>query len=82
MVSNIDLGDAKDIHPKTKREVGRRMAAIALNQTYGKHKTAFTAPVYERYTVEAASLWSSRTICRASYWLAPTANGTWPKPRC
>ena len=53
MVSNIDLGDAKDIHPKTKREVGRRMAAIALNQTYGKHKTAFTAPVYERYTVEA-----------------------------
>ena len=53
MVSNIDLGDANDIHPKTKREVGRRMAAIALNQTYGKKKVAYTAPVYERYTVES-----------------------------
>ena len=52
MVTNIDLGDANDIHPKTKREVGRRLAAIALHETYGKKKTAFTAPVYERYTVE------------------------------
>lgn len=52
MVSNIDLGTADDIHPKTKREVGRRMAAIALNQTYGKSKTAYTAPIYDHYTVE------------------------------
>lgn len=52
MVSNIDLGDANDIHPKTKREVGRRMAAIALHETYGKKKVPFTAPIYDHYTVE------------------------------
>ena len=52
MVTNIDLGDAQDIHPKTKREVGRRMAAIALNQTYGKSKVAYTAPIYHHFTVE------------------------------
>ena len=51
MVCNIDLGDAKDIHPKTKREVGRRMAAIALHHTYGQKKTPWTAPVYKSYTV-------------------------------
>ncbi len=52
MVCNIDLGDAQDIHPKTKREVGRRMAAIALHHTYGQKKVSWTAPVYKDYTVD------------------------------
>ncbi len=52
MAVNIDLGDAQDIHPKTKRELGRRLSAIALNQTYGLKKVAYTAPVYKGYTVK------------------------------
>ena len=35
----IDLADPdnpKDIHPKNKQEVGRRLALVALEQTYGK----------------------------------------------
>ncbi len=52
MAVNIDLGDAADIHPKTKRELGRRLAAIALHNTYNKKKTAFTAPVYESFGVK------------------------------
>jgi len=36
MASAIDIGDAKDIHPKNKQEVGRRLALNALNITYGK----------------------------------------------
>lgn len=51
MAVNIDLGVADDIHPKTKREVGRRLSAIALNQTYGK-KIPYTAPRAMHYVIE------------------------------
>ncbi len=41
----IDIGDAKDIHPKNKQEVGRRLALAALEIAYGK-KGASSGPVY------------------------------------
>lgn len=51
MACNIDIGDAYDIHPKSKRELGRRMAAIALHKTYGKKNIIYTAPIYKGYQV-------------------------------
>lgn len=36
MATAIDIGDAEDIHPKNKQEVGRRLSLIALNHLYGK----------------------------------------------
>jgi len=33
---NIDIGEAKDIHPKNKQEAGRRLAQWALGSVYGK----------------------------------------------
>ncbi|MBN8865642.1 MAG: 9-O-acetylesterase [Sphingobacteriales bacterium] len=36
MVVSIDLGDAHDIHPRRKKEVAQRLAALALQQTYGR----------------------------------------------
>ncbi|EDM38576.1 sialic acid-specific 9-O-acetylesterase [Pedobacter sp. BAL39] len=41
----IDIGDAKDIHPKNKQEVGRRLGLIADHQVYGK-KVSFSGPAY------------------------------------
>ncbi len=41
----IDIGDAEDIHPKNKQDVGRRLAMAALKQVYGKEVS--TSPQFE-----------------------------------
>ncbi len=41
----IDIGEANDIHPKNKAEVGRRLALCALAKTYGK-KLESSGPWY------------------------------------
>ncbi|MEQ1594396.1 MAG: sialate O-acetylesterase [Casimicrobium sp.] len=43
MAIAIDIGDANDIHPRNKQEVGRRLALLALADTYGQ-KVSATAP--------------------------------------
>jgi sialate O-acetylesterase len=50
----IDIGDANDIHPKNKQEVGRRLALNALAQTYGK-KVVYSGPVYKTMKIENGS---------------------------
>ena len=47
----IDIGDAADIHPKNKLEVGRRLALAALAQAYGRD-VAYSGPWYKGMTVE------------------------------
>ncbi len=46
MAVTTDIGDPNDIHPKNKQEVGRRLAALALNDIYGISQTA-NGPVYD-----------------------------------
>jgi lysophospholipase L1-like esterase len=36
----IDIGDPRDIHPKNKQAVGRRLALVALSQVYGQDLVA------------------------------------------
>ena len=47
----IDLGD-EDVHPVDKREVGERLARIALSRTYNQ-SVVDSGPVYESMTIEA-----------------------------
>ena len=46
MSVTTDIGDPKDVHPKNKQEVGRRLAAIALNDVYS-FKQISNGPVYD-----------------------------------
>jgi sialate O-acetylesterase len=47
MVVTTDIGNTKDIHPRNKQEVGRRLALWALTKTYGKRGIVFSGPLYK-----------------------------------
>jgi len=47
----IDIGDAKDIHPRNKQDVGKRLALSALHETYGKD-VVYSGPVFKSMRVE------------------------------
>ena len=51
MAVTIDIGEAGDIHPKNKQDVGKRLALQALNKTYGM-PVECSGPVYEGYEVD------------------------------
>jgi sialate O-acetylesterase len=47
----IDLGGRDDIHPRNKRDVGRRLAQLALAKLY-REPVSFSGPVYDGHKVE------------------------------
>ena len=51
-----DIGDLKDIHPKNKQEVGRRLALWALAKTYGQPDVVYCGPTFKAMTIEGDKL--------------------------
>ncbi len=51
MATAIDIGEAADIHPHNKQEVGRRLALAARHVAYGDKKVVYHGPTYARLRV-------------------------------
>ena len=51
MAVTTDIGNAKDIHPTNKQDVGLRLAAVALNNAYGK-KQVHSGPTYKSQEIK------------------------------
>lgn len=51
MAVTLDIGDAANIHPHNKKDVGERLARLALAKEYGK-KMEYSGPVYRSSAVQ------------------------------
>jgi sialate O-acetylesterase len=51
MATAIDVGEARDLHPRDKRTIGDRLAAIALANVYGQ-KVSFSGPTVSGVNIE------------------------------
>jgi sialate O-acetylesterase len=47
----IDIGEADNIHPRNKQDVGKRLAAWAFNKVYGMTDVVPSGPVYKSSTI-------------------------------
>ncbi|MFH1744267.1 MAG: sialate O-acetylesterase [bacterium] len=51
MAVAIDIGEAKDIHPKNKQDVGKRLALAAQRIAYSE-KLVFSGPIYKSMNIQ------------------------------
>jgi sialate O-acetylesterase len=53
MATAVDVGEANDIHPKNKQEVGRRLGLVALAKVY-KQNVVYSGPVFRKKAVKGS----------------------------
>ena len=51
-----DIGEANDIHPKNKADVGERLALWALHHDYGKKDVVESGPIFKEAKVEGGKM--------------------------
>ena len=51
-----DIGEEKNIHPKNKQEVGRRLALWALAKDYSRADTVFSGPMFKSALIEGSQV--------------------------
>lgn len=52
MAVTVDIGNVKDIHPRNKQDVGKRLALWALAKDYGKKDLVYSGPLYQAMKVD------------------------------
>ena len=56
MATTMDIGEAKDIHPKNKQDVGHRLAFWALGMVYGQKVASICGPLPAGHTVKGSEV--------------------------
>ena len=56
MAVTTDIGNLRDIHPRNKQDVGRRLALWALAKNYGRDDVTSSGPLYKSMRVEGNTI--------------------------
>ena len=56
MVVTLDIGNPEDIHPKNKKDVGKRLALWALAKTYGNNNLVHSGPIFKSMKIEGSKI--------------------------
>jgi sialate O-acetylesterase len=56
LAGTSDIGDLRDIHPKNKLDVAKRLARWALAKTYGRDGIVVSGPIYRAHTLEGSAI--------------------------
>jgi sialate O-acetylesterase len=54
MAVTIDIGQAEDIHPTNKYDVGERLGALALHHVYGKKAVVPSGPMFKAMAIKGS----------------------------
>ena len=89
MATAVDIGDVDDLHPKNKQEVGRRLALVALKNTYGFTDIIDKAPELKSYSFtnrKAVLTFSApltlKEVAQPRGFIMQTSTGSFVKGRC
>jgi sialate O-acetylesterase len=56
LISIVDIGDIKECHPKNKSDVGKRLALLALRDTYGRKGLVASGPTCKSVKINGGEI--------------------------
>lgn len=56
LISTVDIGELNQVHPRNKRDVGLRLALLALRNTYGVKDIVASGPTYKWVKIDGEKI--------------------------